>query len=565
MGNIVSVPPEAPGDAGRQSGLAGIIECLKGNEGRRRALDADDVRLRALAAEAVLNEHHGALEDAVELTGVRRDASPSEKLRAMVGNKNLALNQWVETVLASEISAALAVGELQARGMIKEAVELLSHRRRTFSALEDGSISYQSARIILDHCEALQPPLPPTRPVPATEEQARRYEAHVAAAAEHLEEARDRMEEALLLFAPGHTPSQLRAKGRRLRERLSPTGLADRHQQAVENRNVRVEYTGDGMSEVRLYVSAAIGRAIQDRLDRIARLLGKDLPKPCRSSQMRADIAVELLLGTSTKSSWENIHADVMVVLPYEVLTGEPGGTPWYGIAVAGPTTETDAGKRLDVASLLEGPAELSGFGSLDAHTVRLLANQAKTWGRLFATPDGLAITGMARERYRPTKAQRRLLKVRDGTCTHPTCNRSALNEVDHIHEFQDGGRTDLQNLRPGCRLHHLLKTLGLWEVEANPDGSITHHSPAGLPYVSWPERPLEFLARPRLPRRILPAGCSAAEQTSKPKRPGIRRTPRTRRSTRATLVGPEPAPALRPADPWFATGHDARRAGPAF
>lgn len=109
------------------------------------------------------------------------------------------------------------------------------------------------------------------------------------------------------------------------------------------------------------------------------------------------------------------------------------------------------------------------------------------------------------------------------------------------------------------------MKTLGLWEVAANPDGSLTHQSPAGLPYVSWPERPLEFLARPKLPGSILPAGCAASEKLQQPKRSAIRRTPRTRRSTRDTLITTEPVTATRTVDPWIATGRDVQRPGPAF
>lgn len=563
MGSSMKAHPAPREHAGPGNELAGIIAQLQGNENRRRALDAADVRLRARAATAVLTEHHAALEDAVELTGIRRDATAAEKIRALAGNDNLALNQWVETVLASEISAALAISELHARGMIKESVELLSHRRKTFTALERGAISYQSARIILGHCEALQPPLPPSRPVPATAEQPRCYTEQIATIAQHLEESRDRMEEALLAFAPGHTDSQLRAKGRTLRECLNPASLADRHEQAMATRHLRIDYCGEGMAEVRLRTSAALGRAIADRVEHIARLLDKDLPASWCAGQLRADIAVELLLGTGTKSAWENIHADIMVVMPHQVLTGAPGDTPWYGQPTPAPadlTIGTAVGEPL-----LEGPAQLCGFGSVDSDTARRLAAHAKTWGRLFATPDGLALTGMARERYRPTRAQRRLLKLRDGQCTHPTCHRWALNEVDHIREFQDGGSTDLENLRPGCRLHHLMKTLGLWDVRANPDGSLRHCSPAGISYFSWPERPLEFVGRKKLPSRVLPQGCAAAEVMPPPRRPRVRRTPRIKRAAGEVPISRDPEAAVPVVDPWWSTGHDARTPGPAF
>ena len=61
--------------------------------------------------------------------------------------------------------------------------------------------------------------------------------------------------------------------------------------------------------------------------------------------------------------------------------------------------------------------------------------------------------------------------------CYFPWCNLPAIRaDLDHIVPFDDTGppgQTNTDNLGPGCRLHHRLKTLGGWTCTRLPDGAI--------------------------------------------------------------------------------------------
>ncbi|WP_244970823.1 HNH endonuclease signature motif containing protein [Gordonia jinghuaiqii] len=70
---------------------------------------------------------------------------------------------------------------------------------------------------------------------------------------------------------------------------------------------------------------------------------------------------------------------------------------------------------------------------------------------------------------YRPTAACGDFVRVRDGYCTEPGCERSSFScDLDHVAEFDrrspsHGGLTASENLNAKCRFGHLHKTFGDW------------------------------------------------------------------------------------------------------
>lgn len=94
--------------------------------------------------------------------------------------------------------------------------------------------------------------------------------------------------------------------------------------------------------------------------------------------------------------------------------------------------------------------------------------------------------------------AQRRAIRRRDGfECRFPGCT-NRIADVHHIrHWTRDRGRTDVDNGCLLCSGHHTLVHEGRWEIEGNPNGSLTFVSPDGRRYDSPPPTPF-----PAMPRR---------------------------------------------------------------
>ena len=89
--------------------------------------------------------------------------------------------------------------------------------------------------------------------------------------------------------------------------------------------------------------------------------------------------------------------------------------------------------------------------------------------------------------------AIRRALRVRDGGCRFPGCDRSRFVHAHHIRHWADGGETKLDNLVTLCSQHHRLVHEGGYGVRMNngeieftrPSGQIM--PPAGKPLGAFP------------------------------------------------------------------------------
>ena len=79
-----------------------------------------------------------------------------------------------------------------------------------------------------------------------------------------------------------------------------------------------------------------------------------------------------------------------------------------------------------------------------------------------------------------------RQLRYRDHGCTFPGCAATAFLQAHHIQHWEDGGRTDLDNLTLVCHFHHKLMHEFGWKVRL--EGSVTRWSrPDGRPFLPRP------------------------------------------------------------------------------
>ena len=64
-------------------------------------------------------------------------------------------------------------------------------------------------------------------------------------------------------------------------------------------------------------------------------------------------------------------------------------------------------------------------------------------------------------------------LRIRDGGCRFPGCNRHRWTDAHHIHHWADGGETSLENLVTLCRYHHRELHRGQYRIERSAGGEL--------------------------------------------------------------------------------------------
>ncbi|WP_166788454.1 HNH endonuclease signature motif containing protein, partial [Cryobacterium sp. TMS1-13-1] len=132
---------------------------------------------------------------------------------------------------------------------------------------------------------------------------------------------------------------------------------------------------------------------------------------------------------------------------------------------------------------------------------------------------------------FRVPAALKKYLRLRDGTCRFPGCNRAAgHSDLDHTIDKQFGGPTTATNLHFLSPAHHNLKHFSAWKAVADPDGTVHWTSPAGKHYATDPAT------------RINPTRQQAAPPAAAPPEPPAPPPPDP----------PAPLPPAEPiSDPW--------------
>jgi len=145
----------------------------------------------------------------------------------------------------------------------------------------------------------------------------------------------------------------------------------------------------------------------------------------------------------------------------------------------------------------LPGPvAELEGYGPIPPVIARALAAGGE-WRRLVTDPTATQVLDVGRTRYQPTSAIADLVRERDRTCIRPGCSTPARNcDLDHEHEWQDGGVTSTENLGPLCTRDHPVKSIGAFTVAHGSDRTYAWTTPTGHGYLRRPDGTVVTLPR---------------------------------------------------------------------
>ena len=361
-----------------------------------------------------------------------------------------------EMAVVAEVACVLTLSERAASGLLAQSRELTTTLPLTLAALQDGSISWQHAGVMVDETTSLDP-------------------AGAAALEAHFLDPE----------APGGArscpagelvPSRFRAKARTWRERHHPVSIQKRHAKSILDRRVEYAPDRDGMAWLSAYLPADTAAGIWDRTTTAARALqGPDERRTL--TQLRADtMATWLLEGTGADTG------NTTTITGTGTTTATTGGvpSPKAQVLVTVPV--------FALMGLTDEPATLDGYGPIPASMARaLVADGADSFHRVLTDPRDGAPLEIGRTSYRIPTAMRQWLRLRDGKCPFPGCNNHSLdNEADHLLAWTHGGTTGISNLGQPCRKHHRLKHTTAWKpTQATKDKPPGWTSPTGRHYQS--------------------------------------------------------------------------------
>ncbi|MGO3191296.1 MAG: DUF222 domain-containing protein [Microbacterium sp.] len=279
-------------------------------------------------------------------------------------------------------------------------------------------------------------------------------------------EAARQIDEATSEWAFSCSPTNFLRRLRRLTERLDPESVEVRHARALADRRVFVDHMDNGMSWINAFIPTTEALAVDRRLRATAKQVKKNDPCEARTvAQIRADLFSEWLRGVGTEHA---VQTKVFVTIPVQLLDGG------------------------DTAALPEQPAEIVGHGPIDPLTAKQLFLDAGVFRRVIVDPIHSVVVDMDRRSRRATQAQRDWLALQHGTCARDRCARLALDaEIDHRIPWAQGGKTDLEDLRPLCPRDHVTRHRTRAVYRSRPDGSVQVVTPTGFRTAAPPREVL--------------------------------------------------------------------------
>lgn len=317
---------------------------------------------------------------------------------------------------------------------------------------------------------------------------------HVRAAVDNAQglpntDATQRYDERLAAIAGRTRPGEFARRARLLRERLCADSLQERHEQALARRRTSFEPAPDGMAWASGFVSAVDAARAEARLTAEARRLRTLEGENRTLDQIRADLYIRWLTGDAGgfdgRTGAENVAGaaggegpDVVDVPGVHVASAD-GPVPAAGTLDA--MLSVPSGVQPFLLIDADGRfAELLGYGPVDPVTAARALRNAPSFRRVFVDPVTPTRLILDRRQYRPSRDQRRWLRLNYGFADAASPYVSLDAEVDHVIEWQHGGSTNVQNLLPLKPRLHRLKSVTRIRIDPKPDGGVRVRTPTG-------------------------------------------------------------------------------------
>ena len=219
-------------------------------------------------------------------TGVQIDPDVKPKATSKAGwtDDTILRRQFVR-----ETACRLNITERAAEMRIHTGRLLIDDLPATLSAMNEGKISYRHATVIADQADSLP------------------------------KEVRGEFDREIAPYARQTTSGKTDRRARKLREKMHPESITQRHVRAVADRYVAVEPARDGMAYLNAYLPAPEAFAIENRLKMAAQAM-KCPGQSKTQMQLRTDFFSDLLLNSDlAEGPGKGIVPTVLVSVP--VLT----------------------------------------------------------------------------------------------------------------------------------------------------------------------------------------------------------------------------------------------------
>jgi hypothetical protein len=349
-----------------------------------------------------------------------------QELLALISIRDRTAEHWC----VEEVGAALRLSGPVARTTLADAEQLATRLPATLTALSDGQVTVAQAKAVTKASYQLPDDLLPA------------FETRVLRNAEH------------------QSLTNLTRTAHRAVLALDPATSEQKHQQAVEDRQLRITPAEHGMAWLIALLPADQAQAIYTRLDGAARLTPSDDDRSM--DQLRADALINgVLNGIEHGLPTEQGHRpSVNVIISLSTLTGQDNEPGW-----------------------------LNNYGPITAgHARRIAHDPTGTWRRLITDPVTGQLLDYGTTRYKPPQHLIDHVTARDGQCTFPYCSHTARrSDLDHVKPYPHGP-TAAANLQPLHRRHHNAKTHAGWQPQRNPTtGHTTWTSPQKRTYQTQP------------------------------------------------------------------------------
>ncbi|MHA3701576.1 DUF222 domain-containing protein [Jatrophihabitans sp. YIM 134969] len=382
---------------------------------------------------------------------------------------------------AEQVGLALGVTGSAAHRRMHTAVTLVEKLPTVTGALRVGAITSHHARVVARDAAVLD------------------------------DEVAHAVEAAVMSDPAWRTPSQLERAFARVVHEVDPERAARRHERARRGRRVSLRAEPDGMSCLWALLSAEQGQLVHKTLDAYARSSkARNVPGDDRTlDERRTDALVDLVTRRP--------GAPAVGVPTSDGDACDCGSTGDDSAATDATSEPTAHGRRAEIhvtvawSTLIgadDAPADLTGYGPIDAATARRIAfDPTSTWRRLLVDPESGQLLDYGRRTYAPPQHLQDFCIARDQQCRFPTCDKPAVMcDLDHRLDWERGGCTCDTNLDPLCRNHHRLKHEAGWTHQREADtGDSIWTDPSGTEHVKAATRlptprPVEPPAAPATP-----------------------------------------------------------------